>query len=227
MSSRPSEGSGGQDAGSTSLIDQIKPFVVFVIQAVLTVEILLLMLRGHFFSAFLAGGVLMLPVLFRKIRTRIPAELQLAAILFAFTTLFLGEVRDYYELFWWWDLVIHFSSGLLLGLLGFMLVYMINENQVVDRYLQPGFVALFAFAFAVALGAIWEVFEFAVDQGFGTRMQKPRPGDPSGLTDTMWDMSVNIAGAALISLAGWRRHADGPSGWLKKLIRDNPQLFGR
>lgn len=196
-----------------------------VLQAILSVEIVLLLLRGHFLSAFMAGGVLMLPALFRKISLRIPAEIQLVVILFSFATLFLGEVQNYYERFWWWDLTIHFSSGLLLGLFGFMIVYMMNENEAVDFHMRGGFIALFAFFFAIAIGAVWEVFEFAVDELFGTQMQKPRPGDSSGLTDTMWDLSLDIAGAAIISFIGWRYLRRTRKGWLRRFIDRNPQLF--
>jgi uncharacterized membrane protein YjdF len=64
--------------------------------------------------------------------------------------------------------------------------------------MNPGFVALFAFVFAIALGTLWEIFEFAMDQIFGLEMQKPMFGDPSGLTDTMWDMIVNAIGAGIV-----------------------------
>jgi hypothetical protein len=40
-------------------------------------------------------------------------------------------------------------------------------------HMRPRFVALFAFLFAVAVGALWEIFEFAIDGTFGTQMQKP------------------------------------------------------
>lgn len=199
---------------------------VFILQVVLAVEITLLLLRGHFLSAFMAGGVLMLPIFFRKISLRIPPEIQLVVILFAFATLFLGEIQNYYERFWWWDLIMHFSSGLLLGLFGFMIVYMMNENAAVDLHMRRGFIALFAFFFAIAIGGVWEIFEFAVDQVFGTQMQKPRPGDPSGLTDTMWDMSLDTAGAAIVSFVGWRYMKWTHKGWLRKFVHRNPQLFG-
>ena len=215
------------DAAAEPPLDRFKTVTILVLQAIIALEIVLLLVEQHFLSAFMAGGVLMLPVAFRKAPVRVPAEIQLTTILFAFVTLFLGEVQDYYERFWWWDLTIHFSSGLLLGLFGFMLVYMMNENRAVDLHMRGSFIALFAFFFAVGIGGIWEVFEFAVDQSFGTNMQKPRPGDPSGLTDTMWDMSVDIAGAAIVSFIGWRRSKGSQRGWLSRFVRRNPQLFGK
>jgi uncharacterized membrane protein YjdF len=68
--------------------------------------------------------------------------------------------------------------------------------------MRPRFVAIFAFVFAVAIGALWEVIEFAMDRLFGTTMQKPILGDPSGLTDTVWNLIVDALGAAVISAFG-------------------------
>lgn len=42
-----------------------------------------------------------------------------------------------------------------------------------------------------------------MDQAFGSLMQKPRFGDPSGLSDTMRDLIFDAAGASLISGFGW------------------------
>jgi len=57
-------------------------------------------------------------------------------------------------------------------------------------------------------------------------MQKPRLSDSSGLTDTMLDLMLDLAGAALVSLFGWRHIRAGPDGWLRRLVKRNPQLFG-
>jgi uncharacterized membrane protein YjdF len=95
--------------------------------------------------------------------------------------------------------------------------------------MRPRFVALFAFLFAVAVGALWEIFEFAIDRTFGTQMQKPMLNDPSGLTDTMWDLIVDTLGALGISVFGWwymRRGADSfIEIWIQKFIARNPDLF--
>jgi uncharacterized membrane protein YjdF len=111
-----------------------------------------------------------------------------------------------------------------------MFVYMLNEDRHVDLHMRPGFLALFALFFAVAVGALWEIFEFAMDQWFGTNMQPATPGDPSGLTDTIHDLIVDTVGAAIVSLAGWRymvrARASRVDGWAKRFIERNPQIFG-
>jgi uncharacterized membrane protein YjdF len=97
--------------------------------------------------------------------------------------------------------------------------------------LRPGFVALFAFLFAVSVGTLWELFEFAMDSFFGMNMQKTRFNDPSGLTDTMWDLFVDMLGALAISIYGWWYLNDPEQSfierWIAKFIARNPGLFKR
>ena len=206
--------------------------VLGVIQLVMAVQLVILLARGEWQPAVFVAGIMVLtlaPVLFRM-PVEIPSEIQIVALLFVFATLFLGEVRDYYERFWWWDMALHTTSGLLLGMIGFMFVYILNEDDHVDLHMRPSFLALFAFFFAVGLGAIWEIFEWGMDRSFGTNMQPATPGDPSGLTDTIHDLIVDTIGAALIALAGWRYLARARvsrvDSWASRFIRRNPQLFG-
>ncbi|MDX1579126.1 MAG: hypothetical protein R3266_11610, partial [Gemmatimonadota bacterium] len=145
---------------------------------------------------------------------------------------FLGEVRGYYLRFWWWDIALHTASGFLLGILGFLLVHVLNETENVEVHLRPRFVALFAFMFAVGLGALWEIFEYSMDVIFGMDMQKAMLGDPSGLTDTMWDLIVDTVGAAVIAVMGFgylktQGNASFLEQWIDRFIEGNPRMFGR
>lgn len=208
--------------------------IVSILQLILAVELVFLVLDARWLHVFLVLAILvitLLPVMFKsRLLARIPSEVQIVAVLFVFATLFLGEVQDYYARFWWWDLALHTTAGLLLGLLGYMIVYMLNEDRHVDLHMRPSFLALFAFSFSQAIGAVWEIFEFAMDQVFGMTMQKPMLGDPSGLTDTMFDLIVNAVGALMISLAGWkylsRSRTSYLDSWARRFIERNPQLFG-
>jgi len=55
------------------------------------------------------------------------------------------------------------------------------------------FSAIFAFSFSVALGTIWEAFEFSGDFLFKTGMVK------GGLEDTSTDILINIAASLITS----------------------------
>jgi uncharacterized membrane protein YjdF len=206
--------------------------ILGVIQLVMAAQLIILLHREDWPQAAFVAGIMALtlaPVVFRM-PVEIPSEVQIVALLFVFASLFLGEVRDYYERFWWWDAVLHTTSGLLLGMLGFMFVYILNEDRNVDLHMRPSFVALFAFFFAVGLGALWEIFEFGMDEFAGTNMQPAVPGDPSGLTDTIHDLIVDSVGAAIVAVGGWRYLARARTSrvdtWAQRFIRRNPQLFG-
>lgn len=210
--------------------------VTLVLQSILFLELGVALFTAQWLTALVASGVILvtlLPLLFRRaFHVYIPPQFQLLAIGFVFASLFLGEMRDYYTRFWWWDTALHAISGVLLGIVGFLLVHLLNETDDIGVRMKPGFVAFFAFCFAVMVGALWEIFEFTMDSVMGMNMQKPMLGDPSGLTDTMWDLIVDTFGALLISLYGWRYLNKGDRGswlesWIDAFIDSNPRLFGR
>lgn len=198
------------------------------LQATLLAGALLFGLQGRWSAAAVTVAIIivtLLPlVLGRRFDVRIPPEFEFLAVVFVYASLFLGEVHGYYLRYWWWDAVLHTGSGFLLGVLGFLLVYILNESPNADVHMRPRFVALFAFMFAVGMGALWEIFEFAMDQLFGMNMQK------SGIVDTMWDLIVDSIGAAVIALIGWAYlRAAGSNSflerWIERFIQANPRLF--
>lgn len=213
--------------------ERIHRFLMLFLLVILGIELVAVLYEGHWIHAFLIVAislVTLLPMLLgRQYQIHIPAEFQILTVLFVFAAIFLGEIRDYYDRWWWWDMALHASSGLMLGIFGFLLVYVLNQDPRIQMSLRPRFVALFAFMFAVSLGTLWEIFEFSMDRLFGARMQKPMLGDDSGLTDTMWDLILDAMGALLISLLGWWRMVRGEGSfierWITKFIERNPALF--
>ena len=146
--------------------------------------------------------------------------------MFIFASLFLGEYHGYYTRFWWWDALLHTASGFILGILGFLLVHVMNEKEELELHMKPAFVALFAFLFAIGIGTLWEIFEFTMDNLFGLNMQK------SGLVDTMTDLIVDAVGAFIIAILGYGylRTAGNSSfleQWILRFIEANPRLFRR
>lgn len=157
----------------------------------------------------------------RNYKVSLPHEFEIMIVIFIYSALFLGEVHGYYTRFWWWDVVLHTGSGLLLGLLGFIILFILYEGGMIKG--KPITIAMFSFCFALAIGALWEIFEFSMDQAIGLNMQN------TGLIDTMWDLIIDAAGALLISVLGFIYLKGGKtrvfSGFLKKFIDENPNLF--
>ena len=199
----------------------------------MAVEWGVLLYQQLWLSLFLVSLIILAlfaPVVFKnRLSIDLPAEFHLTAVLFIFASFYLGEVQDFYQRIWWWDMALHISAGFLMGIVGFLLVYILNESERVELQMTTGFIALFAFTFAITIGTLWEVFEFLMDQAAGTNMQKQMFGDPSGLTDTMWDIIVNSFGALFISSIGYL-YLKGNKGfflrkWIRKFIKRNPRLF--
>jgi len=202
--------------------------VSYFLKLVLALGTGLLVLQGRYQAAIEVAIILcitFLPLLLgQRFQVKIPHEFESLAVVFVYMSLFLGEVQGYYARFWWWDIVLHTGSGFLLGILGFLLVYVLNEKEDIELDLHPKFIAFFAFIFAMGMGSVWEIFEFSMDQLFGMNMQK------SGLVDTMWDLIVDGVGALIISILGWgflrtRERDSFLEKWIDSFIDKNPHLF--
>jgi len=202
--------------------------VSYFLKLVLALGTGLLVLQGRYQAAIEVAIILcitFLPLLLgQRFQVKIPHEFESLAVVFVYMSLFLGEVQGYYARFWWWDIVLHTGSGFLLGILGFLLVYVPNEKEDIELDLHPKFIAFFAFIFAMGMGSVWEIFEFSMDQLFGMNMQK------SGLVDTMWDLIVYGVGALIISILGWgflrtRERDSFLEKWIDSFIDKNPHLF--
>lgn len=223
------------DQKKPDIITQVHLWTGRILLVVVGLEWIYLLIESQWLSLFVVSLlliVLFIPIIFkRRLQVDIPAEFHLTAVLFTFAALYLGEVQHFYQRVWWWDIALHGSAGLLMGIFGFLLIYILNESIRIDIHLTPGFIAFFAFTFAVSIGTVWEIFEFSADQIFQLNMQKPMMGDPSGLTDTMWDMIVNAIGALMISLTGWwylkSKKNYFVKDWIGKFIEKNPRLFSK
>jgi hypothetical protein len=161
------------------------------------------------------------PLLAARWSLTLPLPVLIFTTLFFFASIFLGEAFDFYERLWWWDLALHGSSALGFGLTGFLFVFMLFEG---DRFAAPpSAIAFITFCGAMTVGAIWEVFEYAMDLSFGLSMQK------SGLDDTMGDLIVNALGGFIASLTGYvylLRNSAGMLGQgLSQFIRLNQRLY--
>ncbi len=152
----------------------------------------------NLFLSVLTLFLIYLPLLITKhFEIYIPPKFQLALVLFIYASLYLGAVKNFYIDIFWWDKVIHTFSGIILGIIGFILLYYLNQQEDIKLVMSPIAIALFSFTFAVTLGALWEIYEYIMSTYFGFNMQ------PFGLTDTIWDLIVDSIGALIASLSGY------------------------
>lgn len=196
-------------------IDRIELVAATILQVSIAAISLGALIERIWLVAFTGTIVLLLTfapaVIERKLRVRLPVEFTLLTCIVLFASFVLGEVSDFYERIWWWDLALHGISALLMGFIGFLTVYVFHMTQRIT--VKPFHVAAFTFGFAVTFGTLWEIFEFLMDWYFGTNMQK------SGLVDTMTDLIINCFGALIAALSGFLYVRNGDSHLGRRLLR--------
>lgn len=154
--------------------------------------------------------------------------------LFIFAGSFLGQAFSFFDYFHWWDTMLHTISGIILGLIAFALTSALNDSEKVSLQLNPFYVALFSFTFAVAVGALWEIGEYTLDWLFGTTMQcwdedatLYLTGNPAyqdvAIIDTMEDLIVDTIGALIVSVVGYFYLSRGRPFMEAKKIRECPE----
>ena len=108
----------------------------------------------------------------RRIRLDVPDTLEMIALLFIFAAEVLGEIREFYTTFRYWDMLLHTLNGFLMGAIGISLINILNGSKRFAISLSPLFVAIVAFCFSMTVGVLWEFFEYAMDRLFALDMQK-------------------------------------------------------
>jgi hypothetical protein len=188
--------------------DKIQLTISYLLKAIVVFTIIMSIVE---FNPFLIASSLVIlvfsamPALIeRTFRITLPVEVDLTLTAFVFAHFMLGEVEDYYTRFWFFDLILHSSSGIVIGLVGFVIMYFFLYSSRVTA--NPLLVSVLSVSFSLAAGALWEIFEFGMDQLFGFNMQK------SGNIDTMSDLIVDFLGASVVGIGVYRyltRDVDG------------------
>jgi len=152
-------------------------FAVYVVLRVLVIAVAVLeFFNGDYEAVFLCilTLLLLLAPAFVQVRFRIelPSALEVIVLVFVFAAEILGEISSFYEIFPFWDTVLHTMNGFLAAAIGFSLVDLLNRSDRVKFELSPLYLAIVSFCFSMTIGVLWEFFEFGMDMIFKTDMQK-------------------------------------------------------
>jgi len=183
-------------------------YLAYLFQALIAANGVFAFLTGRYeemFTAILMFGLTFVPyVAAERLDIRFPWFVYFLIAL-SLTIHISGYVQGWYVTYYpYYDKIAHMVSAVSVALIGFLGVIFL------DRYwrmnLTPLFIVGFTLAFGMALGGIWEIYEFAVDQVLGGFLNGPMQ---NSLADTMWDMIADLVGSAAVSVIGivyFRRH---------------------
>ncbi len=147
----------------------------------------------------------------RVFKVNLPIIIEIIYLLFTTACLLFGEIFEFYIRFSWWDNILHTFSGSFIAVLGFIIIYFLNERKGVTFRLSPGFIAIFCFCFALACECVWETFEFTIDGIFGSNMQRYKDNidysiqfsGRDALQDTMLDIIETMIGSSIFCVVGY------------------------
>ncbi|MDO4535947.1 MAG: hypothetical protein Q4B63_09080 [Clostridium perfringens] len=130
---------------------------------------------------------------------------------FIFLGLFLGKMYNIYAVFPWWDLFLHFISGILIGIVGVLILNVLISKEIFEN-LSPIFKALYAFISAATSASLWEIFEFAGDRLFGFNSQL------NSLIDTMEDICICVLGGLIMSVMVYKFYKQGKFKFIGEVV---------
>jgi hypothetical protein len=174
----------------------------------------------YLFSILLVFSVILslIPSLVeRSYRVTLPFELDLLITLSIFLNTFMGEGMDFYQKVRLYDKALHVYGSAVVGLLAFVVVYTLNYTRKVRLSLP--FIGFFTVTFAMAMGGIWEIMEFAVDNLFDKTTQ-------DGLDDTMWDLINDLLGGLITAAIGMLYVRYSNPDTRKRLAMPLGEVFG-
>lgn len=161
-------------------------------------------------------------ILRRYTKLGLPFAYEVGLMLFVFLSLIAGEYFNLYGRFRWWDDMLHFVSGLLIGYIALLALHV--DDSTKKAVSGPWFAAVYVLSIVLMSAAVWEIFEFSVDQFARGHMQY-------GVTDTMIDIIDAGAGAVVMAVMGFFYYKFSRGKWLRGMfdafVRLNPWVVKR
>ncbi len=132
-------------------------------------------------------------ILQRRWNIHIPVELELLIVLALFLHSGGGTLNAYHQIPGW-DHITHFLSTTVISLIAFISMAIIDAYTPAIKFNTP-LLIFFIIIFSLAIGMIWEFFEFASDLLFGTHAQLSN-------IDTMSDLFFDLIGGVIVAIPG-------------------------
>lgn len=113
---------------------------------------------------------------------------KISIIIFIYMALFLGTLCNFYDKFYWWDIVLHFTSGIIAYNIGKEIILIILKDKKSLKN-NHTLICLFAFLFAMTVGSVWEILEYLMDSimNLDTQVAREFMGR-AAIKDTMTDL---------------------------------------
>jgi hypothetical protein len=153
-----------------------KSFIIYMVLRILVIiSAIREMYMGNYTNAALCILSLVLftfpSIIEDTLNIEFPSLYESIIYLFIFSAEILGEINNFYEIFPYFDTILHTINGFLCAGLGFSMIDVLNKRSK-KFSLSPLYLAIAAFCFSMTIGVMWEFFEYGADKLLMTDMQK-------------------------------------------------------
>jgi hypothetical protein len=183
----------------TTLNNAISWAMVLLLLAVLVNEIVL----GQYVYA--AGAVAAIIIAFlpaiisRNIKVNLPWYLEFLVLLALFLHI-LGNSLYLYRSIAYYDVIMHLLGTAIIALIAFLVVFVLHFTGKIKVSIR--LIGIFTFIFALAVGALWEIAEFSLDQVMKTNAQMTWLDPAAGLKDTNTDLIFDALAGGIVAIIG-------------------------
>jgi uncharacterized membrane protein YjdF len=143
---------------------------------------------GIFFSIYLT---LLPTILKRDFNVKIPLILDISITISIFLHIIGGYLGLYFTIPFY-DHITHFISSTTVSLIAVIVLYVLAFHLKLVKLPPIGF-GVFTVLFAMGMGVIWELMEWAFDVIAGTNLQ-------ISLNNTMWDLSFDTLAGTIVGI---------------------------
>ncbi|MCF8013135.1 ATP-binding protein [Candidatus Woesearchaeota archaeon] len=205
-------------------MDELKQvFLVWAFRILVVMAILAAFFKSNWVNLLISIFILIIsfPVFVGK-KNKVTG-LEFLVLFFIFALIYFSNLGFLNALFWWWNLFIRFVLGILAVLVGFLLIFIINNSKKKNLEFNVFFITLFCFSFALMSGLLWEIFKFLIGIFFDINLFSV------SLEKEFWGVVIFSLGSFFASLMGYLHLIFFKHSFLKKhflnLLRKNPDIF--
>lgn len=192
----------------TSMAFKLNIYGSASLAVVIIIEFLLknFMMGFYAFSCILCFNILF--ILMKIVKRDLEGWKIILCYIFMVVAIYFSNRFDLYHRFWYFDIVLHSFSGVILAII-MPVLFMRNETRKIMTPLEYGFIC---FIFALASAGLWEIMEFFFDLISGSDVQRNLQSEKEiffstwqnpGILDTMNDIINGTIGGVLGAILVW------------------------
>lgn len=145
----------------------------------------------------LIGSLLLtyIPEVYTKwTKVKLPIGARLFYTVFIFSAQWLGSYRGFYGHLFFWDVLLHATSGVFIGYVALVILVSLDRDYTLFKQNKRSVIIAFILAVGIAAAGIWEMIEFTGDTFLKTNAQL------GSLQDTMEDIICGTLGTCVFAI---------------------------